>query len=961
VTDSPWLSIVTVLKDDRPGLERTLASLSGSERHGVEHIIIDSSSDRTSSPALVGASGLRSRIIWTEPAGVYAAMNRGLAEATGTFVLFLNAGDELASDRVITVLREAVTEGAVNWLFGDAEIVGVDGTVVTTPPWDYRREQKSSFSQGHFPAHQATVVRTAVLRAVGGFDESYQIAADYGVFLHLTEVGPPLQLKFTIARFHEGGASTTGWARSILEFHRARRAILLPTGPVARVERWNTVRQFTIMAAHRSPWPLIAALVTLVLAVLITTGAAWMESTTLTLLVLIQGLAGAAWWRMLQPARSVPVLEAVGMGLGLGTAGAMLFGLFSWWWLMVVVVTAAWLIVSFRRRVAPLAPLTRPDLAALAVGLVPGIGALALALRNYPLSWVGAWAGYHGDMPFFEALAASVARLGPGASIFMDGASLKYHSLVYGWAGQLTLSVDAQPFVVLTRLLPLIGLIGATALTAAWARQLTRARWAPALAVGLVITGGFVGATYGSVLNMDSPSQTMGTVWLLTLSMCSLQGLLRGNLFAHALAIATLSIALAGGKISTAAIAAAGLAVVLVVALIRREAWRWRALAITAIAGLAMIVTFLLLLAGSANSGGLGLFTLLDRASSLQGLNPIVTPRGIAAGIALLILATLPRWAGLAWLVGDRLTRWQPETTYGVGLALGGIGALVVLSGGFNDLWFAVAASAPLAVLSSIGVAAVVAWLGPSAQNRVIAAAIGGLLSCIVVAAIWTTGSTGVLGNGWRWTGPVLGVFFAAAVGLALARGSLTPYLRSAAGLMIIALVTSALPARIVYAIAEPLARPSEGTRSAVVFSPQDEFVVTLDPDRELVWTDTQSAAGTWLRDNAEPDDLIATNLTLGALVPALTRLTTYVSDIHMQASYGRIGDLAEVQERERETWAFIDSPSPQTVSPLCRAGVQWLWIDPDRTVRRDWSPQADVVWSATDVTIARLDRTSCP
>lgn len=959
MTSGPWLTIVTVVKDDPEGLERTLRSLQGADLVSVEHLIIDSSTDRALCGDQVDALGLSSRVMWTEPAGVYAAMNSGLAEATGEFVHFLNAGDELASPMVLADLQAILIGSDTVWLEGPVEIIGTDGTVVVTPSWDYDLEREWAFSRGRFPAHQGTVVRTDSLRSIDGFNTSFTVAADYAVFLRLTKLdAPPARFDGVIARFHEGGVSTTRWSRSLREFHRARVQILRPAGALARRERWSTARQFAAMAAYRSPWPLAVALGALGLVLMGTTGLSWGGAAALLMIVGIQGLGGALWWRMLNPGRSVPVLEAVGMGLGLGTASAMLTGLVVGWWLAPLLAAAAWLLM--RPRLAPVAPLARPDLLALAAGLVPGLAALLLAVRTYPLSWVGEFAGYHGDMPFFEALAASVARLGPVASMFMNGAELRYHSLAYAWAGQLTLAVDAEPFVVLTRLLPYVGLIAAITLAAAWTRQLTRAWWAPTLAVGLVITGGFVGATYGNVLNMDSPSQTMGAVWLLALSILLMQSLTRVSLAWSLPAVAALVVALTGGKASAAAIAAAAFAVVLLVGVVRREEWWRRAVVLGLVGGFALIGAYLWLLAGSANAGGLRLLTLADRASSLQGLNPVITPRGIVAGIALLMVAALPRWVGLAWLVGERATRWAPTTLYGVGLTIGGLGTIAVLSGGFNDLWFAVAASAPLAVLSAAGTAAAVAWLGTPARRRVLVAFVWGLVVSVIVAGLWASGSSGIIGLGWRWTGPIAGVLLAAIGALMLTSGAARPRSRAFIALVIVVLVGAALPARFVFAVAKSLDKTQKGSVSTVLFTPQDTFVPTRDQDRQISWTDSQAAAGAWLRANAEADDVIATNLTLDALVPSLTRLTTYVSNIHMQAPYGLVADLPLIQQREAESWSFIDEPSAESFAPLCSGDVAWVWVDPSRTATRAWQPFAEVAWRADDVTILRIDRNQC-
>ena len=121
------------------------------------------------------------------------------------------------------------------------------------------------------------------------------------------------------------------------------------------------------------------------------------------------------------------------------------------------------------------------------------------------------------DLYFFEAVSRGLAEFGPAQSILMTGGSLRYHWFSYAWAGELAQTSSAVPFATITRVLPLVTLVGVSMLVAAWAARLSRIRWVPTLAVLLVVAGGYAGALYGSVLNFDSPSQSMTTLWLLAL------------------------------------------------------------------------------------------------------------------------------------------------------------------------------------------------------------------------------------------------------------------------------------------------------------------------------------------------------------------------------------------------------------------------------------------------------------
>ncbi|MDO9484491.1 MAG: glycosyltransferase [Actinomycetota bacterium] len=253
MTDQPWLSIVTVVKDDSPALARSLVSLSSQDLDDLEFIVIDSSQDNEHVPALLHQTDPPADFHWTPPAGVYAAMNLGLEKAHGRYIYFLNAGDELLPDALRRV-RAIAEQTDAGWLIGTVEVVAANGSSVVTPAWDFAAEQRSLFARGHFAPHQGTFAALADLRQVGGFDPSFQIAADYAAFLQLSRLSTPVMIEFPIARFHEGGLSTQRWRESFAEFHRARRTILKPRGWAAVRELLSSSRHFLAVSIYRGIW-----------------------------------------------------------------------------------------------------------------------------------------------------------------------------------------------------------------------------------------------------------------------------------------------------------------------------------------------------------------------------------------------------------------------------------------------------------------------------------------------------------------------------------------------------------------------------------------------------------------------------------------------------------------------------------------------------------------------------------
>lgn len=248
----PILTIVTVVKDDQVGLDSTLASIARQESvdsADVEVVVVDGSS----SPLQIEDRAFPSTSVHHEPPrGIYAAMNVGLSLARGSFIYFLNAGDTLIDSTVLERLISELESSPSSWTYGSVEFRDRQGHVMHEPPWSYAEERRRLFARGVFPAHQGTVVRTELLRDLGGFDEKYLVAADYKMMLTLSNAGAPKILPWPIASFTQGGTSTAEWKVALREFHRARKEIYQPQGRTRVIEWIDTAVHSARTTAHRA-------------------------------------------------------------------------------------------------------------------------------------------------------------------------------------------------------------------------------------------------------------------------------------------------------------------------------------------------------------------------------------------------------------------------------------------------------------------------------------------------------------------------------------------------------------------------------------------------------------------------------------------------------------------------------------------------------------------------------------
>lgn len=745
----------------------------------------------------------------------------------------------------------------------------------------------------------------------------------------------------------------------------------------------------------------VLALVTI--AWLLLTGISLLPALVVTGALGAQTSSGAVLWLLVARRRVRPPgpLEVFGVGFAIGSVLAMASGVLlgavlprGWGWILPFVATSViWLAQRTRRTGS--GPVDRQGQGSVAVGValgaLLGLAAALVNLERYPLEGVGTWSDYHPDMLFFEGLANSVALYGPSESIFMLGTDLRYHWFTYGWIGELTQSLGLAPFVGLTRVLPVAAVLAASAIAASWAARRSNESWVPALAAVLVAAGGYVGAAFGTLLNIDSPSQALTTVWVLALAYIAIE-YLQGELGRRSLwLVGLLSVACVGGKASAAIVMVAALALAWAVASLRREEWRGRAAMLMLASALPSAVTYVVVLTGSASSGDLHVLTWLYRASTVQGLDLGTGALGIAAGTAILMIAILPRWAGMTGYWTDPAQRWQPASVVGMGLVVAALVPLALLSQGVNEVWFALCASAPLSVLSAIGLgmgwSAVARQPGASARGTraaLIVSALLGLVVLVVASLVWARGDSNTVGI--RAAAPAIAIALALLAAVPVGQRLGAPGHRWVTWVIVAStiLVTASSLARAATSVGRvgsqssvselSLALPPASSDAAVdpgvpvqPSGPDIWFVPRVGSgfpwggDDGASWSALEVAAARYVVEHSSTADILVTDRMLSALVPALTARRTYLSAFPYQTLYGRPGAVEGIPIRGRQTLRFATAPTDADFQILCAAGVSlgWFTVVPgDPTV--DWKPYAAVEFQNDAVTIVRLDRDLC-
>ena len=214
ISDKPKISIVTVCYNCVDTIEKTILSVIEQTYDNIEYIIIDgASSDGTRD--IIEKYRDRISVIVSEPdRGIYDAMNKGIALATGEWIHFRNSGDYFLSKHTVEVVFSVYCREEFGVIHGDCFYV-YPGYYVRRKPSVLTRSYKCDMPV----LHPATFVRT-ILHKECLFDLSYRSSADYNFFYYLCERGIQfLYVPIVVASFAKGGFSSN-WKRSFFEDRR---------------------------------------------------------------------------------------------------------------------------------------------------------------------------------------------------------------------------------------------------------------------------------------------------------------------------------------------------------------------------------------------------------------------------------------------------------------------------------------------------------------------------------------------------------------------------------------------------------------------------------------------------------------------------------------------------------------------------------------------------------------------
>jgi glycosyltransferase involved in cell wall biosynthesis len=170
----PKLSVITIVYNNVKDIERTMLSVLNQSYPQLEYIVIDGASKDGTQKVIEKYRDKITRYLSEPDHGIYDAMNKGLALATGDYVLFMNSGDEIYSPDTVTDVFD--NQNSADIYYGETEMYN--------EKWESQGQRRHcapenfnwrSFKYGMSVGHQAIYIKRSITEP---YDLQYKYSSD---------------------------------------------------------------------------------------------------------------------------------------------------------------------------------------------------------------------------------------------------------------------------------------------------------------------------------------------------------------------------------------------------------------------------------------------------------------------------------------------------------------------------------------------------------------------------------------------------------------------------------------------------------------------------------------------------------------------------------------------------------------------------------------------------------------
>jgi len=224
----PILSVVTIVYNNVKDIERTILSVLGQTYPHIEYIVIDGQSTDGTLDIIKKYRPRITKLISEKDEGIYDAMNKGIAAATGDYIIFMNSGDEFYAPD--TVAQVFASEPNADIYYGETEMI--NNRLESLGQRRHKAPKKftwKGFKYGMSISHQAIYIKRSLVEP---YDRRYHLSADIDWIIRAAKKAKKIvNVGSYVAKYLVGGMSKKKHRQSLKErFHIMKTHYgLLPT------------------------------------------------------------------------------------------------------------------------------------------------------------------------------------------------------------------------------------------------------------------------------------------------------------------------------------------------------------------------------------------------------------------------------------------------------------------------------------------------------------------------------------------------------------------------------------------------------------------------------------------------------------------------------------------------------------------------------------------------------------
>lgn len=181
------ISVITACYNSGATIGDTLKSIESQTYSSYESLFIDGNSSDDTIDQIRNSKISQKNIISEPDSGIYDAMNKGIIQAKGDVIGFLNSDDFYSNKDVLSRIAQIFKDQTVDACYGDLCYIKKKGGGIVRR-WISEPYREGLFMQGWVPPHPTFYARREVYEKFGGFNLKYKIAADYELLLRMLAV-----------------------------------------------------------------------------------------------------------------------------------------------------------------------------------------------------------------------------------------------------------------------------------------------------------------------------------------------------------------------------------------------------------------------------------------------------------------------------------------------------------------------------------------------------------------------------------------------------------------------------------------------------------------------------------------------------------------------------------------------------------------------------------------------------